>query len=127
MSHPRQYWRAAVLGFALAACAGAAEQDFGFGGPADQTARVSVQNQYFGEIAVYVVEGSSRRRLGTVSALSEATFTVPEDLVGTSVQLHANPVSLGTAYTSRHLVIPQGSNVELRLSDELPLSDFIIR
>jgi hypothetical protein len=117
-----------VLIFALSACthAGSAD-DFGFGGPRDETAVIAVDNQYFGEMIIYIVEGSARTRIGTVAALSTAKLTVPDQLVGMNVQLQANPLSPGVGFTSQHLLIAPGSTVALRLASELPLSDVSIR
>lgn len=127
MSHARHCWRAALAGLALAACAGSASQDFGFGGPGDQGATVAVDNQYFGEMIIYVLNGSARTRLGTVTALSSAILSVPDELVGMHVQLHATPMSPGATFTSQHLLIAPGSTVALRLTNELALSNFSIQ
>ena len=118
----------AVLLSALTACTHTgSEQDFGFGGPIDDGAIISVDNQYFGEMIIYILEGSARTRVGTVAALSSAKLTVPDQLVGVNVQLQANPLSPGVGFTSQHLLIAPGSNVALRLASELPLSDVSVR
>ena len=118
----------ATLLIAITACTHAgSEQDFGFGGPRDESAVVSVDNQYFGEMIIYIVEGNARTRIGSVAALSTATLTVPDQLIGVNVQLQANPLSPGVGFTSQHLLIAPGSNVALRLASELPLSDVSVR
>ena len=105
----------AVLLSALTGCThSGSEQDFGFGGPVDDTAIISVDNQYFGEMIIYILEGTARTRVGTVSALSTAKLTVPDELVGTNVQLQANPLSPGVGFTSQHLLIAPGSTVAPR-------------
>ena len=117
-----------ALLFALTACTHTgSEDDFGFGGPRDESAVISVDNQYFGEMIIYILEGTARTRIGTVAALSTATLAVPDQLIGMNVQLQANPLSPGVGFTSQHLLIAPGSTVALRLASELPLSDVSVR
>jgi hypothetical protein len=118
----------AILLCAFTGCThSGSEQDFGFGGPRDESAVISVDNQYFGEMIIYILEGSARTRVGTVAALSTANLNVPDQLIGVNVQLQANPLSPGVGFTSQHLLIAPGSTVALRLASELPLSDVSVR
>jgi hypothetical protein len=117
-----------ALLYAIAACTHTGSgDDFGFGGPKDDSAIISVENQYFGEMIIYILEGAVRTRVGTVGALSSATLTVPDALVGMNVQLQASPLSPGVGFTSQHLLIAPGSTVALRLASELPLSNVSVR
>lgn len=122
MSFTRQYWQIAMVGLTISACASSNSENFGFGGKPDGTASVSVESKYFGEVIIYVLNGSARTRIGTVGALSTATLPVPNELIGVNVQLLANPVSPGASYTSEYLLIPPGGTVSLRLADELGMS-----
>lgn len=126
MSNMRRYWQLALVGLTLSACASSGSENFGFGGRPDGSASVSVESKYFGEVIIYVLNGSERTRLGAVGALSTATLSVPNELIGVNVQLLANPVSPGASYTSEYLLIPPGGSVSLRLADELGMSRFSI-
>lgn len=126
MSFMRHYWRAALVSLTLGACASSGSEDFGFGGAPDGRASVSVESKYFGEVIIYVLNGTARTRLGAVGAMSTAELPVPNEWVGVNVQLLASPVSPGASYISENLLIPPRGTVLLRLADELGMSRFSI-
>lgn len=125
----RRYFVAA-LALALGACASAAQQDnVGFAAPDAQETTVSVQNNYWSDMAIYVVKtGGSRWRIGTVIGGTNAKLTIPNDLmVGSDVQLYADPIGPEAGFAFPRLALSPGSRLELRLEQNLAYSNFWIR
>jgi hypothetical protein len=103
---------AAVLLF-LSACGGAGGRS---PQPRERTT-VTVENQAWLDMNVFALEGSSRHRLGTVTATSTRTFDIPAALVGTGRQLSflADPIGSSTQATSYAMFVRPGDNVTLTI------------
>ncbi|MGQ0562938.1 MAG: hypothetical protein ACT443_13825 [Gemmatimonadota bacterium] len=121
---------AAGVALALGACASAAEQQeyYGFAAaPGDEKTIVQVENQYFGDMTIYLLNGGSRTRLGRVGTMSSAAFEIPNGLLGFSdVRLLAEPLGPDAGFTSEPLLVSPGSKIELRLASHLPMSYYSV-
>ena len=116
---------AAASMVAFSACAPGATMD-GPAGPQKgvQQATVRVQNQNWQDMVVYLVRGTTRTRLGTVTAMNSQTFRVPRASLGASglVRLMADPIGGGRAYTSEVLTVRPGQRVSLDVGHSLAIS-----
>ena len=103
---------AAVLLF-LSACGGAGGRS---PQPRERTT-VTVENQAWLDMNVFALEGSTRHRLGTVTATSTRTLAIPAALVGTGRQLSflADPIGSSTQATSYAMFVRPGDNVTLTI------------
>ncbi len=77
--------------------------------------RVEVENQKFLDVAVFVLRGSHRIRLGMVPALTTRSFVIPENLVVNVKELRflADPVGSRETPVSREIAVRPGETVEL--------------
>lgn len=87
-----------------------------------------VQNDNWQDMTVYVVRGTSRFRLGTVTGLTRETFEVPRTLLSDApeLQLMADPIGArhGEAYTTEPIPFAKGSTVVWTLTADLRLSHY---
>ena len=76
---------------------------------------VRVQNQAFLDVAVYVVRGGLRSRIGTVTGNSTAVLTIPKSLVLPLTQLRfiANPIGGRAQPVSEEITVSPGDEVAL--------------
>ena len=99
----------ATLG--TAACVGS-----GRNAPAPQQfASVTVNNRAFIDVAVYALNGSTRARLGTVTATSSGTFRLPASVVGTGRDLRfmVDPIGSNRQGVSFNIYVRPGERVTL--------------
>ena len=96
----------------LGACAGARS-----GAPVERTTLV-VENRGFADMAVYVVNGAQRIRLGTATGLSKTTLTIPPRVVGTArdLQFLADPIGGSRSGVSQSIYVHPGDRVTLLIS-----------
>ncbi|HEX8392798.1 MAG TPA: hypothetical protein VF665_10620 [Longimicrobium sp.] len=108
----------------LAACAPAAENGGPAEGPAPEQIVVRVANNGWQDVTVYVVDGTMRRRLGTVSGMSTGSFSMRSTLLSSSrpLQLVADPVGGLTPFVSQPLRASPGQAVAMRVDARLALS-----
>ena len=103
----------ALLIAAAASCASAPRNE------ADELARrttVTVDNQSFSDMTVYVTRGQ-RIRLGTASGKSKTVFTIPRSIViGTStLRFIADPVGSSRQSVSEEIAVSEGDQVGLMI------------
>lgn len=126
---------AAVLAVAgvLGACAPAARThaggDLGFleGGQATERkgpTTVSVTNNNWANVNVYLLRGGTRYRLGMVTSMSTSVFRVPGTAVLSQgdVRLMVDPIGSSQGYVTPSLVVSPGDNVEFTIQNHLPVS-----
>lgn len=78
--------------------------------------RLRVQNQNFLDMNVYVLAGSQRIRLGTVTGLSTQVFTIPPDLVrGTLLRFEVHPIGGRDNPRSETISVQPGDEVQLTI------------
>jgi hypothetical protein len=113
---------ALLLVLGAAACA-SAEGKGSLGKPATRSAVVQVANNGFSDVTVYVLQSGMRRRLGTVTGLSQQRFVLPR--IGNNagdVFLLADPVGGSRGYVSPAVRVRPGDAVDLRLHATLSMS-----
>jgi hypothetical protein len=116
---------AAMLG--AAGCAPGLNAAFG-GGDLDPLGdtTLNVFNNNWSDMTIYVERSGVRSRIGRVSGMSQETFKVPPALTGGDVRIVARPLGAGDSYVSQPLLMQNGRLVELRLENNLRLSNFAI-
>jgi hypothetical protein len=78
--------------------------------------RLRVQNQNFQDMNVYVLAGSQRIRLGTVTGLSTQVFPIPPDLVrGTLLRFEVHPIGGRDNPRSETISVQPGDEVQLTI------------
>lgn len=112
---------------ALSACAPATEQA-GTGGLARSRTMLVVENNNWLDVAVYVARGGLRTRLGAVSSMSKGEFAIPDAYVlgVADITVLADPVGASNAYTSPPIQVYPGARVELRVANNVRLSDYSV-
>lgn len=117
-----RHWAPAALLLSLgAACASA-------GTPSDgaprvrEPALVSVANNGFYDVTVYVVQSGMRKRLGTVTGLSQQQFRLRLTHDASDLYLLADPVGGSRTYLSPPVQVRPGEEVDLRLHATLSMS-----
>jgi len=89
---------------------------------------VTVQNDNWLDVVVYVVNGSARARIGTVGGLSRATFRVKGGLMSTSpARLLIDPIGTSRGYLTDAITVMPGQQIELRVGSQLSLSTVLTR
>ena len=109
----------------VSACAPAARQEVG-DGPVRSPAMLAVQNNNWQEVAVYLVRGTQRTRLGTVPSMRQGEFRIPDAyVVGVSeVTVQADPIGARDSYVSPPIQVFPGARVALKVEQQLRLSNF---
>ena len=88
-----------------------------------RTAVVQVANNGFADVTVYVVQSGMRRRLGTVTGLSQQRFLLPRPPhQAADMYLLADPVGGARGYLSPAVRVRPGDAVDLRLHSTLSMS-----
>jgi hypothetical protein len=108
--------RASIL--LLAAALSAACHHGGYQAPPEPRTdtRLRVQNQNFLDMNVYVLSGSQRIRLGTVTGLSTQVFTIPPDLVrGPPLRFEVHPIGGRSNPRSETISVQPGDEVQLTI------------
>ena len=123
----RSYRWLAVLALTVAACRHAGDEAPAQADP-DTTVLVQVESHYHGDVIIYLVVGTQRRRLGSVTALSTAEFTFPWRRIqssGTS-RLLAHPIAGARAYVSDPLLVQPGQSITWTLESDLDRSSLAV-
>ena len=91
-------------------------------------ATVRVENRYLGDLHIYLVNHGTRYRIGVISSLSEASFSIPMSVVVDSdIQFLAVSVAEGHTHQSEFVAIKQGSVIALTIQPTGNLSSLILR
>jgi hypothetical protein len=113
--------RALALGLALVlttvslpACSPSGQQAGQAPAPQEE-ARVRVENRNFLDHNIYVIRGSQRIRLGTVTGNSTATFTIPSSMIhgASPLSFQADPIGANRAPISNEISVLPGDTVTL--------------
>ena len=100
--------------------AGCASRNEGNETPApDPDVRVNVRNDAFWEANVYLLQGATRRRLGTVGGHSTGTFTLPRHLtVGvTELRFVIDFIGRRTGAVTETILAAPGDEIELTIRE----------
>jgi hypothetical protein len=125
--------RAALLGLVLAVAIGGCQSKSGEGGgqPApdpNTPVPVEIENHYQGDLVIYLVQSGHRQRLGLVTALGRALYTVPYHRfgLGSDVRLLAYPIAGSRSVSSEPLLLQPGQTVSWTLEADLDGSNLVI-
>ena len=90
---------------------------------------VTVTNNHWLDVAVYVLRGSSRYRVATVGGASTGTFrlTGDEGSGARPVRLMADPIGSSRPYVTEPIVVSPGQHIELRVATPISISTYSIR
>lgn len=93
-----------------------------------ETTAMVAENSGWLDVVVFLVHGSTRTRLGTVSSLRTARFNIPRaHTIGAStVTLELAPVGSAQSYFSPAIAISPGHTLVLRIGNALTLSTFAV-
>jgi hypothetical protein len=80
-------------------------------------AQLSVKNQAFSDMVIYVVQSSRRVRLGEARGLSTTLLTIPSSLVSPAgmLQFVASPIGSSQVSASQQLSVRPGDIVEITI------------
>lgn len=92
------------------------------------TATVTVHNEQWADMRVYVVDGTAEYRLGMVPAMSSATFKVPK-VISTPSELRflASSPTSDESRSSEPVTVFAGSAVEFTIGQTRVLSSLFVR
>jgi hypothetical protein len=94
---------------------------------AERNLKVTVINHNWADVRVYAVSSSYTVRLGMVSGLGRATFTVPRVLpLHGDFQLAIRPIGQRTVHYSQPILASAGDVVEYTVHNHLGLSNAIV-
>ena len=123
--------RAAVAGLMLAAIAGGCRSkgpDASVQPDPDTPVPIEIESHFMGDVVIYLVRGSERQRLGMVTALSTAEFTVPwrRLMRSSNNRLLAYPIAGASAYASDPLLLKPGQGIKWTLESDLNRSSMAV-
>jgi hypothetical protein len=105
---------------AMAACAA---RGAGAGSAGQQSSQLVVQNDNWLDVVVYLVHGTARIRMGTVTGLGHATFRIKQGVVATeSARLLVDPIGASRGYLTDAITVMPGQRIELRVGSPLNFS-----
>ena len=113
----------------ITACGPALAGSNGVDRPArPEAALVTVENQNWSDMVVYVVQGGLRMRLGMVTSMRSATFRLPAMFLGHSgdIRLVADPVGSSETYVSDIIQVRDGQQISLSVQNSLQLSNVAV-
>jgi len=117
---------AAATAATLGACAPASEQAE-LGSPERQTTLVA-ENNNWQDMVIYVLNGTQRARIGSVTSMTTARFRITDSLSGGFGQLRlvADPIGSNRAYALPIINVVPGSQVQVRLENNIATSSFAV-
>jgi hypothetical protein len=89
---------------------------------------IEVESHFMGDVVIYLVRGSDRQRIGMVTALSTAEFSIPWRRLTSSEgnRLLAYPIAGRAAYASDPLVLQPGQSIKWTLESDLNRSSLAV-
>ncbi|HEX5077376.1 MAG TPA: hypothetical protein VFW03_29455 [Gemmatimonadaceae bacterium] len=117
----------AVLGAAtlLAACASGASRISS--SPGLQPISLTVTNQNWLDVDVFVLHGGSRYRLGQVGGSGSATLSIPSGFITNGqVQLMADPIGSNDVFITDQISVAPDEKVELTVAPRMRMSSFAV-
>jgi len=121
-------WAAIVAVVSSAACATNRTSNEAGLVTAEAAPTVTVQNDNWLDVAVYVVHGTSRLRIGTVSSTTSRTFRLPRE-GGTGaipLQILADPIGENRRYITDPVTLAPGQRLEVKVGSPISFSSFAI-
>jgi hypothetical protein len=89
---------------------------------------LTVQNDNWLDVVVYVVRGASRFRVGTVRSTSTETFRLKSEGLGGSspLRIMADPIGSKSGYVTDQIVLTAGQRLEVRVGSPINISSFSV-
>ena len=89
---------------------------------------MEVTNSHQQDVDVFVTDGDTRWRMGTVATGQTLTFTVPSTAVHTGNGLHVlvHPIGGGGDYSSDRIPASPGDEVQLRVAPVIAQTSFSV-
>ena len=112
----------------VGACAGAPQQTGDVTGFEERTI-LTVENNNWADMTMYLVRDGVRARLGHVTSMGRGRFVVPAPLLSGAahVRIMADPIGSSQYWMSQPIMITPGAQVSFRLENNVQLSSFMIR
>lgn len=121
--------RAAALAAALvvAACSSGTRSAQLSPAPGAINLPLTVTNQNWLDMAIYVVRGQSRFRLGEATGNTTALLRIPGTFIdGWTVQLMADPVGSTDTYVTEPIMVWPGEHLELTMAPRMRVSSYAV-
>jgi hypothetical protein len=125
----RRDWLAATCALLVMACASSRSSDGAANAEPVEDSHVVVQNDYMGDIEVFIVTGVIRNRLGSVVTGAETRFVIPPRLM-VRPELHfqvAPSAATMSGFSYQPISMSPGSTVELHVNRVLANSTYQVR
>jgi len=89
---------------------------------------VTVQNDNWMDVVVYVVNGSAKARVGTVTGLGSASFRIKGGVIANnSARLLIDPIGESRGYLTDAVNVMPGQRIELRVGSPINFSTVAAR
>ena len=109
----------------LAACASGASRISS--SPGLQPISLTVTNQNWLDVDVFVLNGDSRFRIGQVTGNGSATLKIPPSfVVNGQVQLMADPIGSNDVFITDQISVAPDEKVELTVAPRMRMSSFAV-
>jgi hypothetical protein len=117
----------AVLGAALLLSACASGGNRTSAGVDSAPVSLTVTNQNWLDVDVFVIRGTSRYRLGAVGGNSSATLRIPSSLIARGeLQLMADPVGSNDVYVSDVIPVAPDQSLQLTVAPRMRMSTYAV-
>lgn len=116
----------AAMAATLGACAPATEQAQ-LNSPERETTLV-VENNNWQDMTIYVLSGTQRSRVGSVSSMTTARFKLSSGITGNYGQLRllADPIGSNRTFSLPLINVVPGAQVQVRLENNIGTSSFAV-
>ena len=96
--------------------------------PGTERTTLTVENNNWQDMTVYVVRDGMKARLGSVAALGRTQFRLPDAMIGGTgeLRLMADPLGSTSRFTTQPIVIMPGQRVRFRLENNVQLSSYFV-
>ena len=87
---------------------------------------LNVVNHHWQDVRIYLIGSGQALRVGTVTAVTEHSFTLPSWMLGSSriIRSYANAIGGSAYYQTDPISVQPGQYVEIRLETDLSRSSF---
>jgi len=92
-------------------------------------ARVEVRNNNWSSMRVYVMRGTTRFRLGTVTSMNTEVFRLPRSFAGASgdIRLIADPIGSRETHITQSVNLGPGRLLSFQIENHLAISTVSVR
>jgi hypothetical protein len=95
--------------------------------PPPEPVELTVDNTNYLDVDVFAVRGTSRSRIGSVTGLSAATFSVPAHFAADgNLQLLVDPIGSNATYLTDKIAVSPGQHIELTVTPVLRMSNYSV-